>query len=206
MARPEEILDAVEKSLKSSNRLPSGISYLKQKPNVSDNADLSVPFVAMWFPSTIRSDPHNTKFRDFAKDEEGNHIGYIFESYFESRLQIEVWSVNGDGIDPASVGTSIYLALAKHDSKQYGLPFLDENDDAFDAFRHYLQEEEEEFIDDTFDPVVNGWRMEAFAGFRDRINTAEEYGAVDYVAKVDGPTSGDFESEPEDSLIEYKKQ
>lgn len=206
MVRPNDVLEAVERSLKNSDKVPSGVSYLTEKPDVSDNADVPVPFVAIWFASNIKSNPHNTMFRGFAEDEDGNHIGYLFDGNFESRIQIELWSVDGDGVDPHFLGTAIHLALAKHDSKGYSQPFLDENGDPLWDFHHFLKSSEEEFVDGSYDAPVRGWRSEASAAFKDRINTAEEYGEVAYIAQVDSPHSGSFESEPESSQLSYNKQ
>lgn len=187
MVRPDTALDGVVTALKESNRLPDATTYsIYEVDSDGGQANLRPPIVEVTTNDVMRSDSHNTDLVGMETDNAGNEIGYIFNAQFEMPFQIDVWTAEGGDYDPHELGEAVRYALYQYDDQQRGLPLPDPNDPSTN-----LSEVEKFTMGDggirndlSMTPALRRWRQTGDIWFHETVNTAEEYGASDYVYRV----------------------
>jgi len=194
MARPDTVLKSIKTAIKQSGRLPNSTSYATfELDSTGAQSNVRPPIVEITNTSTIRSRPHNTDFSGFATDNAGNHIGRIYDALFEMEIQIDVWTAAGDDYDQKEIGGAVRRALYQYDSVQVDdkLPDPSDPDTTLGDIDYFTVDEGSPANDLSMTPALRRWRQSGEVWFRERVNTAEEYGADDFIASVKTPADGD---------------
>ena len=190
MAHPGTVLEAVGRSIKNDPTIGDSVAVLTHEVGDSD-ADVPLPAVVLQTVSAIRADRWNTDLVGYETDANGNHIGRIFDAVFEMRLQIDVWVADSMDIDVETLAHHIRKALYRHDAHQLGEPFEAPDGSPMDDITHFCLANGERTDDLTMNDDLRRFTQEADVHFYERINTAEKYGAEDYIATVNTPSDGD---------------
>jgi len=187
MARPDTVLDGVVTALKESDRLPDSTTYsIYELDSDGGQANLRPPVVEVTTTDVVRSSAHNTDFVEYATDTQGNEIGRIFRSKFEMPFQIDVWTAEGGQYDPHEIGEEVRYALYQYDDQQRGDPLPDPSDPStkLDEVVKFMMSDGGVRNDLSMTPALRRWRQTGEVWFYETVNTAVEYGADPYVARV----------------------
>jgi len=131
MVRPDQVLQSIAHAIDSSGRLPDATSYATfEIDDDGGQANVRPPVVEVTNTGTVRSRPHNTDVVRFATDDRGNQIGRIYHALFEMDVEIDVWTAEGDGYNPESMGEQVRRALYRYDDTQRGDPLPDPDPDS----------------------------------------------------------------------------
>lgn len=204
MVRPDTTLESIVTAIRESGRLPDATTYsIYEIDSDGGQANLRPPIVEVTTNDVVRSSPHNTELVGHAEDDQGNDIGYIYESKFEMPIQIDVWTAEGGQYDPHEIGEAVRYALYQYDANQRGNPLPDPDDPAttLNEVEHFTVGDGGVRNDLSMTPALRRWRQSGEVWFHETVNTAEEYGAEDYVANVVTPSDGNFEGDG--ALIEF---
>lgn len=196
MVRPDTALKGVVTALKESERLPGATTYsIYEIDQDGAQANLRPPIVELTINDTIDYDEHNTDLIGFETDEDGNDIGYIYESRFEMNFQLDVWTAEGGDYDPYEIGESVRYALYRYDDDHVGEPIPDPNDPSqrLDDIVRFDIGDGGVRNDLSMTPALRRWRQTGYIWYHEIINTAEEYGPMDPAFQINYPD--------EDSLI-----
>lgn len=201
---PQEVLDALVRGLEQSAAF-SGGTYASQELDPQVINRLDQPLVELQPIASVRADQWNTDFVDHATDDQGNHIGRIYEATFDADIQIDIWVASGDDqFDATVLGGQLKRALYRYDSQMVGDPLPDGNGGAVGDIET-VGVGNGRRQDDLAGPGVRRWRQDLSVEFVERVNTAQEYEAEDYIATVDSPSDGDLTGGV-DVAIEYDPQ
>lgn len=199
MARPDTVLDAIVEAIRTSGRpeIPSSTSYATfQLDTDGGQANVSPPVIEVTPIGAVRNDPHNTALVGHSTDDNGNKIGYIFEAPFDMEFQLDVWTAEGDGHDPDDIGRGVRFALYEYDGTfdagPYPKTLPDPDGGVVDDIGHLSIDEGSPEPDLTMTPALRRWRTLGSCRFVERVDTAQEYGAEDYVTTVTSPGDGDL--------------
>lgn len=187
MVRPDTALESVVTALKESGRLPDSTTYsIYELDADGGQANLRPPIVEITTTDVVRSDPHNTDLTGMATDNNGNEIGYIFTAKFEMPFEIDVWTAEGGSYDPHEIGEHVRYALYQYDDQQYGdpLPDPDAPDTTLGEVEKFMMGDGQVRNDLSMTPALRRWRQTGEVWFHETVNTAVEYGATDYIARV----------------------
>lgn len=201
MPRPHTVLRSIKTAIDESDRLPEATSYSTYEIDAdSGQANVRPPVVEITGPDAVRAQRNHTDFYDYATDNAGNHIGRIYKATFEMDVEIDVWTAEGDRFDPDEIGHEIRRALYRYDARQRSDPLPDPDDPShdLDGVTHFWIDDGGVRNDLTMTPALRRWRTTADVWFQETINTADEYGASDYIKTVETPD--DAES-PDGALI-----
>lgn len=204
MVRAHTVLRSVVTAIQQSNRLPESITYSTWELNAEGGQANVVPPIIEITPETvIRSRPHNTDFVGHATDDNGNDIGYIFDTKFEVEILIDVWTAEGDRYDPKQIGQQLRYAMYRYDDKQLGVPLPDPDspDEALTGIDRFVLNDGQVANDLAMTPALRRWRQTADVWFTERVNTAEEYGESDYIVNVVGPEDGEMDAGTDVSIL-----
>lgn len=204
MSRPDTVLRSVKTALKESGRMPDSMSYSTfELDTEGDQSNVRPPVVEITVISSIRSRPHNTDFAGFATDENGNHIGRIFHALFEMELQIDVWTAEGGSFNPHDIGEEVRKSLYRYDSHQFSdsLPDPDAPSNALGDIDYVSVGDGSVENDLSMTPALRRWRQTMEIWFHEEINTAEEYGAEDFIVDVVSPSDGSFEAGTDVAIV-----
>lgn len=194
MVRPDTTLESVVTALRESERLPDATTYsIYEVDSDGGQSNLRPPIVEITTVDVVRSNAHNTQQIGFATDNAGNHIGRIYEAEFEMPVEIDVWTAEGGQYDPHEIGESVRYALYQYDAQQRGDPLPDPDDPstALDGVVRFTMNDGGVRNDLSMTPALRRWRQTGEVWFTETVNTAEEYGAEDYVANVVTPSGDD---------------
>lgn len=191
MVRPDTALKSVATALKQSDRLPDATTYsIYELDSDGGQSNVRPPIVEITTTDVVRSDPHNTNLVGYETDDKGRQIGYIYEARFDMPFSIDLWTAEGGQYDPHELGEAVRYALYKYDAHHVGdpLPNPDNPDQRQPEIRRFTVGDGGVRNDLSMTPALRRWRQTGELWFHETINTAEEYGAHDYVAHV---VSGD---------------
>lgn len=203
MTDPSTILDSIRYALENSGRLPRRTSYATFEVDAEGGqSNVRLPLVEITAPDVVRNNPNHTDFKWHATDSNGNQIGYVYHARFEMDVEIDVWTVEGDGFDPQELGESVRRTLYQYDSKQLGnwLPTPDGSGELRDV-RHFSLSDGGVRPDLAMTPALRRWRQTGEVWFREVVDTSEEYGSEDYITTVNGPADGDMTAGSEVEII-----
>lgn len=204
MVRPNKVLESIKTALKQSDRLPSATSYATfDLDTAGGQSNVRPPVIEITTVDVIRNKPYNTDFAGFATDDNGNQIGYIYHSLFEMPVQIDVWTAEGDNFDPDRLGRAVRNALYRYDDYKVGesLPDPDDPSKAVDEVGRFSVEDGSVEDDLTMTPALRRYRQNVEVRFHETVNTADEYGAEDYITTVDAPSSADMTDGSEVTIL-----
>lgn len=204
MARPDTVLRSIKTALQESDRLPDPVSYSTfELDQDGGQSNVRPPVVEITVINSVRSQPHNTDFVDYATDGSGNHIGRIYHALFEMDVQIDVWTAEGGQYNPHDIGEDVRRSLYRHDTHQYGetLPDPETPSSALESVDYFTVDDGSVENDLTMTPALRRWRQTAEVWFHEEINTATEYGAEDYVVNVVSPSDGSFEAGTDVAIV-----
>lgn len=197
MVKPHTVVESVKTAVKQSGRLPDSTSYATfELDEDGGQANVRPPAIEITMPTTVRSTPNNTDFYKYATDDNGNHIGYIYRARFEMTVELDVWTAEGDGFDPDTIGREVRNALYEYDSRQLGreLPDPSAPSNKLSSISHLEVGDGEVRNDLSMTPALRRWRQTLTVNFYEEVNTADEYGSENYVTNVITPKSGDMKS------------
>jgi len=191
-------MDGVKTAIEQSGRLPDATTYsIYEIDSDGGQSNLRPPIVEITTTDVVRSDPHNTDLVGYATDDQGNDIGRIYQADFEMPIQIDVWTAEGGQYDPHELGEAVRYALYQYDDQQRGDPLPDPSDPSTDLsdVEKFMMGDGGVRNDLSMTPALRRWRQTGEVWFHETVNTAEEYGAQDYVANVITPSDGNFDAD-----------
>lgn len=197
-------MDGVKTAIEQSGRLPDATTYsIYEIDSDGGQSNLRPPIVEITTTDVIKSDPHNTDLIGYATDDQGNDIGRIYQADFEMPIQIDVWTAEGGQYDPHELGEAVRYALYQYDDQQRGDPLPDPSDPSTNLsdVEKFMMGDGGVRNDLSMTPALRRWRQTGEVWFHETVNTAEEYGAQDYVANVISPSDGNFDADG--VLIEF---
>lgn len=187
MVRPDTTLKSIVTAIKESGRLPNATTYsIYEIDSDGGQANLRPPIVEVTTQDVIRSSPHNTDQVGFETDDNGNEIGYIFQTKFEMPFSIDVWTAEGGPHDPHEIGEQVRYALYEYDDFQYGQPLPDPDNPSvpLDEIEKFMIGDGGVRNDLSMTPALRRWRQTGEVWFHETVNTAAEYGPEDYIVRV----------------------
>jgi len=194
MVRPDTVCKSIVRALKESERLPDETTYSVYEIDADGGqSNLRPPIVEVTTTGAMVYDEHNTDLVDYATDGSDNAIGYIYESEFEMPIAIDLWTAEGGHYDPYELGEAVRYALYRYDDKHVGDPLPDPDDPSVpqDEITQFFMGDGNVRNDLSMTPALRRWRQDGTVWFYETINTAEEYGALPYVASIVGPNEDD---------------
>lgn len=194
---PQTTIEAVIRSIKDSGRMPAEMSYLGYAPDVEgDDSDVTLPLIAVRPMYKVRLTPHNSDFKEYKTDSQGNHIGRIYASEYRLDLEVSIWTAAGSSYDVDDLGNDVRLALYKHDSSGPGLPLERSDGSPIEAIWKARVEEGQPSNDLTYTPALRRWREELTLWAYHEFDTTE-----DYVATVSYPADGEMTDENDNDVV-----
>lgn len=164
MATPQDVVDAILRSVENSGQMPSKLSYLDDAAD-QDGADSGVklPVVEAEIIGVTHYNEFNTDFVEFTFDDSGNQTGRVYHDEYEVLVELDIWTAEQSQFDPDDLGASMRSALYAHTDGAQGEPFLDENGDEMDDIWSF-EVQSGERRDDTFQtPTLRRWRQDVRA-------------------------------------------
>jgi hypothetical protein len=201
MPRPDTVLKSVKTAIKESDRLPDATSYSTFELDTDGGqSNVRPPVVEITIVDTIRSRPHNTDFVEYIEDDNGNHIGRIYDAKFEMPIQIDVWTAEGDKYDPYEIGEEVRRALYRHDSYMAGDPLPDPSDPSqlLGGIDRFTVDDGRVANDLSMTPALRRWRQTGEVWFRETVEVTADN---DYVKTVESPKPGTSEAGNEIEIV-----
>lgn len=207
MTDMQTVMDSILTAIQESGRMPSSMSYSTWELDAEGGqSNVRTPVIEITPINTVRSRPHNTDFIDFATNQNGEQIGYIFRGKFEMPLQIDIWTQEGSKYSPRELGGKLKMALYEYDDLQLGRPLPDPNNPSQSAndIDRFIIEDGEPANDLTMTPSLRRWRHNLEVWFSEYINTAEEYGAETPIRTVKSGSGDVIASTNKSDVTEMK--
>lgn len=188
MVAPQDSIRAVARALERSTEFPNSVStILHEADPSSEDADVDLPLLEIQPIEVVEPVIHNTDLVGYATDSNGNEIAAVYDSEYEMRLQLDIWTSTDDGYDPDDLGDSLRRALYNHSSYGPKQPLPDEDGSPITDIFYFRIGDGDRTDDMLRTPTVRRWSQEvelwAFEQFRTDI---------DYVVGVNYPQDGDF--------------
>jgi hypothetical protein len=116
MARPQDIVDALIVSLKNNTDITSEATFIGFEPD-GDTQPINLPIVQVDPDGDMNDETLvNSQFVEFAKDDDGNDIGRIFERLFRLELTVAVWTAQRSSFDPRAIADEVRVTLFEHET------------------------------------------------------------------------------------------
>ena len=113
MSRTQDILDSIIFSLESSGELPDDVTFIDFDPD-TDTQPIKLPIVQVNPIDAEDETETNTEFVKFAKDDDGNDVGKVFERLFRQEVNIATLAVQGSQFDAREMMDEVQTALFRH--------------------------------------------------------------------------------------------
>lgn len=201
MTSLQSVLDGVGAAME--NAVPDLTTALTREADPTDNA-VEWPHGEILIVSNVRSDPYNTDLVGYATDANGNQIGRVYDALFDIELQLNIWiAVPSDTWDIQNLGRQLRRGLYKYDNNRVSPdPLPDGAGGTLSQVSQFTVDGGGELPVEEENPPLRGHQLTVSLRFSDRIDTSAEYGEMDFVETVDGPSDGELSSGT-DVAIEY---
>jgi len=134
MVRPEDIIDGLMRSVKTSGKMPSEMNYLPYEASRNgQDGNIKLPIVEVQPIDEIQIQDFNTDVVDVKTDDDGNAIGRIYHSEYRLDLQFDVYTAQGSKYDARELGTKLWSVLYTHDNAGPNQPLPAEDGGDMDA-------------------------------------------------------------------------
>lgn len=183
MVSPKDSLEAVERAVKRSDKLPDQTSYLLEEVDAEgSDADVSLPVVEMELIASERVRPNNSDLVGYKTDASGNRIGRVYHSQYEMSVEINIWTAEGGSHDPDDLGERLREALYMHSTNGPARPFRDVNERPIDSIIRFQLGDGERADELVQSPTLRRWRQEIELWGHDEFTTSD-----DTILEVDFP-------------------
>lgn len=193
MVRLDEVLAGINRGLKQSGRLPSSTTYEERTLDMDGTASPdTTPFITVSEVTTIEDNNRSTNLVGYVRNDEGQIIGRIFQTGFETEAQIDVGVAAGGGIDIGDLRNEVRLVLLQYDDQFRGDPFPSGDGDGIGDVRVFSLTQSQPADDLSVDPGLRRQRLSANIIFVDRVNEVDQWGPIEPIKQVRTPRDGDY--------------
>lgn len=121
MVTQTDLFEEIKSLLTQSQKVPSATTILATEiDDTGSQSAIRPPAIEITQQSSDRITTHNTDFVSFVTDGAGNQIGFLFETYFEMVVNLNILVADGDGFDERSIGEAVRNVLYQYDSQMIG--------------------------------------------------------------------------------------
>lgn len=148
MVTHREAMEVIADTLREDRGIPQEMSYLLHEADPEgEDAAVSLPMVEMQDVQVLRDDPSNSTFLTYLVNDDGEEVGYVYETKWEMRLQMDIWTAAGSDYDADELGKQLRKVLFAYDTRGPGMSFTDDQgepvDDIYDfSLRRSLRNDE----------------------------------------------------------------
>lgn len=208
-ATTDIVVKALKMGLEDAPQLSAVRTFLTEEPNYRGYDSEAYPPVCHIKPVSESRVSDGIGVSEHITDATGNEIGYIYEWVMDLRLQIDLYTIDGEGTDIRELGDGLKLALFKYDEAGHNqlLPHpTDPSDTGIDAISLWVGTGKPAhttgFQGSDSDILLHRWRQDVMTQYTRKVSTVEEYGEFPYIRNVDYPGDGDYTGDPnvEDGL------
>lgn len=211
MVSPNEILDAIERSLDAAPDIPDAMSYLTHEWDRSSTEAAASPPLTEIYPI---GEPQRTGTSETSKirDDAGGVIGRLIRVPFSMDVQIETSVVVGGGYNAGALGKQVRNRLYRHDdgvrdiraeplrgepTAEYpdGIPLGDVT-----GFRVGLGQPG---MDDGATTTVRQWILSVNIDFYEVVDSTDEFGPATYVQEYVWAHDGEMVSGEQSEKVSY---
>lgn len=192
MVSPDGLTDGLKAAM------AEGVSELSdalgKEAGPEDNT-VEFPFAEVIFVSNNKDNSFNTDKVGPAHDNHGNVVGEILEARFDLEVQLNAWlAVPSEDHDIMAIGRVLERWMRKYDHNRTNPDPLPDGSGGTLSDVGYFELIGGGELPTAFNnnPPLRGYQITANIRFKDTINTADEYGKLDFVEFLDIPTSGDL--------------
>lgn len=198
MVAPHEAMESVALAIAESGELPGEMSVLLHESDLeSEDADVDLPLLEIQLQNVDDVIVDNTDFAGYVVDDDGNHVGRIFQSEYEMTLQLDIWTTTDDGYDPDELGRKLRDALYPYSSYGPQQDFINSEGSVVDTITYFRLDSGGRVDDLLRTPSVRKWSQEVELWGCEEFRTDEEY-----IVAVDYPAPGEFNDSDDDLVIE----
>jgi len=187
MSYPTEVLRSIKTALVESQQLPASTTIVTTEiDDEGAQSALRPPAVEITPQQMERYTSHNTNFKRYIRDENGNEIGLLFRTTFELPVQIDALVAEGDGFDERALGEQIRQVLYQYDGRMLNEPLPDPDDptQAADKIRRFDLGSGNQVNDLTMTPALRQWRTTGTVVFTEEVDTTDLSGSASFITEV----------------------
>jgi len=189
MVRVQEIIDAFLYAFKTSEKIPDDITYVGYMPDIDTEA-LKLPILHIEILDRNEIGRMNTDFVAYYKDDNGNDIGKVYQSVFETTLQMSVWTAQGSRHDPRKIGDRVRDEIYTYTKKGPGKTLTTPRGETLDEVWHVVLETANHTDDMGTSPVLRRWQQNV------RVRASEQFienVEKPHIKEIDIVTSSDID-------------
>ena len=168
MVRVQEIIDAFLYAFQTSEKIPDDITYVGYMPDIDTEA-LKLPILHIEILDRNEIGRMNTDFVAYYKDDNGNDIGKVYQSVFETTLQMSVWTAQGSRHDPRKIGDSVRDEIYTYTKKGPGKTLKTPRGEMLDEVWQVVIEAANHTDDMGTSPVLRRWQQNV------RVRASEQF-------------------------------
>lgn len=191
-------MQAVARGIADAGVLPDDMGLVLHEADLeSEDANVAMPTLEIQLTNNDRVHLHNTDLVGWTTDVDGNKAGRVYHAEYELTLEINIWTAAGGDHDANELGNKLRNALYQYASHGPGQKFTyDDGERIDDIFRFEISTGAR--ADDLIQtPTVRRWRQEVELWAYEEFTTTE-----DYIVDVNYPSSGDFNDDDDDGVID----
>jgi hypothetical protein len=189
MVRVQEIIDAFLYAFQTSEKIPDDITYVGYMPDIDTEA-LKLPILHIEILDRNEIGRMNTDFVAYYKDDNGNDIGKVYQSVFETTLQMSVWTAQGSRHDPRKIGDRVRDEIYTYTKKGPGKTLTTSRGETLDEVWHVVLETANHTDDMGTSPVLRRWQQNV------RVRASEQFienVEKPHIKEIDIVTSSDID-------------
>jgi hypothetical protein len=182
MTAPSKIRDYVKLAVEQSGEMPEVNSYVTHEadPNSTDG-NLRLPLVEIQQIDFSRNDLANTTKLGQITDDNGNEVGYAYETLYEVTLQISLWVADGSDHDVDVLGDRLRKVLFAYDIRGPDQDFVDEEGRPIETIYEVNLLSSSREDDTTQTPTARLWQQNIEIAAGERYTDVPD---VDYIEAV----------------------
>lgn len=161
MPKPDELIEAVARSIDASDGVPGDVSYLLQEADMdASDANVKLPVIEIELISVDRLDEFNTDESGRVLNDAGEAVGRVIRREYELSLQIDVWVAAKSSHDVNDIGQALADRLYRHEPTGFDEPLPDGNDGSISGVWDFRLGQSARRDDTTTTPSVRRWRQD----------------------------------------------
>lgn len=185
MVTPIEIVEAVERGIQQSGRLPAEMSYLTRTPDTQGvDSWVTYPAVVITQVSVQRDEDRSTDLVGYHTNAQNQRIGRIWDMTFEMEIQVDLYVAAGSSHNVDDLSDRLDRALWRYDSQMRDdlLPAADGS--GMSEVWNFTLGQRRTADNLSKSPSERRNIKSVYLGFTIRVDEVEEYGPLPTVSEV----------------------
>lgn len=191
MVHPNEILESLRVACNQADVLSEDITYSTVELDAqNEHANVPLPIVEFVVDYIDREETRNTEKIGTELDDDGNEIGYIYQSWFTMGVDANVLTASRGAGNHREIDQDLRNVLYQFDDHgmQRRPPNPDNPSETLNGISHFAVSQIQSAHDFTKNPTLRARQIDLTISYVHTYYTTDIFGAYDYVEDVEKPT------------------